>query len=121
MKVDLPLDGTARETLHEASRVLCGNMHVLEAILAIGQAENERFYQAGLADAIDCKANQAGTVIDKLLALRVVEPVPREPGQARDYHRRVPSQLWESLATYAAELLATPAQELPNLADRRQP
>ncbi len=120
MKIDLPLDGTARATLRDASKILYGHMHVLEAILAIGQSEDELFYQAGLAEAVACNANQAGRVIEKLTALRVAEPVSKDAGQSRDYHRRLPSSLWETTAVHAAEILQRPAPStVANLADRR--
>jgi hypothetical protein len=120
MKIDLPLDRTARETLRQASKTLYGHMHVMECILVIGQAEGELFYQAGLAEAVACNANQAGRVIDKLTSLGVAERVPRDPGQSRDYHRRLPSVLWETTALQAMELLHRPAgSAVAKLADHR--
>lgn len=121
MNIELPLDGTDRETLQAASKSLYGNMHVMEAILVIGQARDARFYQGGVAEAIGCKSNQANTVLGRLKALGVIEPEERgDPGQSRDYYRRLPSVLWEATAQHADEILRRPdSGAVANLADRR--
>ena len=120
MKIAVPLDGTSRTTLRRASKILYGHMHVMEAILVIGQADDDLFYQAGLADAVACNPNQAGRVIDKLTALGFAERVPGDPGQSRDYHRRLPSELWDTTAIMAAEIIRRPAGgAVANLAERR--
>lgn len=120
MKIDLPLDGTDRQTLRRASKLLYGHMHVMEAILVIGHADDDRFYQAGLAEAVACNANQAGAVMAKLAALGVVERIATEPGQQRGYYRRLPSVVWETTTEHADEILHPPASAaVAQLAERR--
>ncbi|MET0603634.1 MAG: hypothetical protein ABW167_16745 [Baekduia sp.] len=119
MNIDLPLDGRERTVLREASRTLYGNMHVMETLLVIGRSDRDLFYQAGLANDLGCKANQAGAVIEKLLQLGVAERVPREEGQARGYCRRLPSALWSSVIPFAIEVLQQRTADVAKLADHR--
>lgn len=106
MKIELPLDGTARERLRGVSKGVFQNKYEFEVVLVI--AQRDRFYPSEVAGLAGCAPNQAGQIIDRLAAADLVEPLEKEPGQARNYFRRRPSSFWDLAFVWAEELLQQP-------------
>jgi hypothetical protein len=119
MKIDLPLDRTARERVAEASKGLYGSRFFFEAILLIAQVD--RFYPTQIADTVGCKVNYATKIIERLHESHLVERLKAEDGQLRHYYRRRPSPLWDFSVDWAHHLLQAPDSGVARLPTPRSP
>jgi hypothetical protein len=119
MKIDLPLDGTARSRVAEVSKGLYGSKYFFEAILLIAQVD--RFYATQIADTVGCKVNYATKVIDRLQESQLIERLSTEDGQLRHYYRRLPYPLWDFAVDWAHELLQPPESGVARLPTTHRP
>jgi hypothetical protein len=117
MKIDLPLDGNARQAVRPVSRALFGGEFVLEALVLM--AQEQRIYGGQMAAATGCEGSYASGLLRRLADAGLIELVATEPGQVRKYYRTRPSPLWDSMVILT-ESLIPPASDrvarLPNSA-----
>ena len=116
MNIELPLDRKRRARVRPISKGLFRSEYALEAFLLILQSD--RFYGAQIAEATGCQPNFAGTLIRRLEAAGLVEAVPPEDGQRRNYYLRRPSPIWDSLMAILSHLLEEPESEITQLPRR---
>jgi hypothetical protein len=117
MKIQTPLDDSERLRVRPTSKAVFQSHYALEAMLVI--AQEDRFYQGQIAKAAGCEPSYASEFMKRLTGARLIEPLPRAPGQARKYHRRLPSPLWQSCLDLAAHLLAEEHSDVTRLTGRR--
>jgi hypothetical protein len=117
MKIELPLDGTARNRLRPASRAVFQSKYAFEGMLLI--AQEDRFYPSQVAEMTGCEPNFAGTFIKRLATAGLVEPLDHQPGQNRKYYRRLPSPIWDFCLRWARELLSEPDAPITRLSEHR--
>lgn len=109
MNIELPLDGKQRERVRPLSKTLFQSEYALEAFLLI--AGSQRFYKAQLAAITGCQPSYASSFLHRLQKDGLVEPAPAEEGQRRQYLKKAPSPIWETLIRLAEELLQENAVE----------
>lgn len=103
MNIELPLDGKQRQGLRPLSRALFQSQYALEAYLLI--ASSERFYKAQLAEVTGCQPSYATSFLRRLESVQLVERLPTEEGQQRQYLRKAPSPIWDHLVSLADSVL----------------
>src|SRR5437870_3431187 len=116
MKIDLPLDGTARRLIRPVSKAVFNGTFVFEAVLAI--AQTDRFYAGQLVELTGCEGSYASSLIRKFKKAGLVEAVSQEPGQARKYFRRRESPLWPLVLEWGSAILASPEADVARLPSR---
>jgi hypothetical protein len=116
MKIDLPLDRTARAIIQPVSKALFQSIYAIEIMLAI--AQTDRFYQAQLAEIAGAQPNYAQQMMRRLESAGVIEPMASEPGQVRHYYRRLPSPLWGFCADLTLDLLSRSDAQVTHLPTR---
>ncbi len=116
MNIELPLDGKQRTLVRPLSKALFHSDFALESFLLISR--EDRFYGGQLAEVSGCKPNYAGQFLRRLEGEGLVERLPQEPGQVRQYFRRVPSPIWDSLASMVEGLLDQPQSTVTRLPSR---
>jgi hypothetical protein len=117
MNIDLPLDGTTRDKLRPVSKALYGSDFVLEALLVM--AQEPRFFGGQLAAMSGCEGSYASALLKRFAEVKLIETLPKEPGQSRKYYRTLPSPLWDASVSLAESLLAEPHQGISHLPSRR--
>jgi hypothetical protein len=117
MNIELPLDGTARDKLRPVSKALYGSDFVLEALLVM--AQEPRFFGGQLATLSGCEGSYASGLLKRFVEVRLIETLPKEPGQSRKYYRTLPSPLWEASVALAQSLLTEPHAGVSHLPSRR--
>jgi hypothetical protein len=116
MKINLPLDGTARHRVRPTSRALFGSEYALEVLLVM--AQYDQFYGGGLATLTGCEASYASGLLRRFSDVDLIEALRADPGQVRKYFRTLPSPIWTAAVALAAALLEQPEADVARLTSR---
>jgi hypothetical protein len=118
MKIALPLDDSQRALVQPTSKALLGSLYALEA--TVSMAQQETFYQGQVAKDAGCEASYLSEFMKRLAAVRLIELIDTDPGQARKYYRRLLSPLWQFSIDLVDYLLAEGDSGIARLSDRRR-
>lgn len=117
MKIDLPLDGTLRDRLRPLSKAIFKSEYALEIFLVMASAD--RFYASEFAALVPgCQGSFVNETIRRLCGAGLIKPLAKEPGQQRNYYRRVSSPFWDLVTVWARALIDSASHNVAQLPPR---
>lgn len=90
----MSLTSTDRETLRKLSRIVFGQTHRLELMLAVARSPDGIVSLTELAKALDVSASSLQTPLQSLVQSQLLSPLPAVDSRYRFYSRN-PSAAWQ--------------------------